>query len=536
MAYISPNSTIKILRNIPLDNSYEHTIYFASLSDQTRYFSSNSFVKYTLTEQSYQRVKRGYIRVEIPSDNLYDCNYVAFQNTNFGNKWFYAFIKSVEYINNAVSEIEFEIDVLQTWHFDYQLGRCFVLRSHTTTDVIGENIEPEPVDIGEYQFNNYSPIFTGELDLTDMSIIVCIAEIDDEDVNKHGKVYDGIFGGTVMYAFTTSQITELNDFLSDYYAKPDAIVAMYMCPSIIVPPVAQDYSIPSGSQGTFLRSYITPLSSPYPSLDGYTPNNKKLYTYPYNFYHIDNASGGEMNLRYEFFNNLAPIVELNGVFTQPVKLILRPAGYKGLSSGGELTPPTVLNTESISLENYPLCSWAFDAYQAWIAQNSIPVGIDALKVIGSLAGGPALGPIGSAYSVAQGFDLISNFMKQGYQASISANLTGGSLNNGNANTSTKKQQFYGGRVCCEYTYARKIDEFFSMYGYAINRLIAPNRVARPYWTYLKLGTVDLLGTTGVPSNDSEKIVSIYKNGITWWKYFSTQNTAYVGRYDLDNNV
>ena len=32
-----------------------------------------------------------------------------------------AFIKSVEYINNGVSEIEFEIDVMQTWHFNYNL-------------------------------------------------------------------------------------------------------------------------------------------------------------------------------------------------------------------------------------------------------------------------------------------------------------------------------------------------------------------------------------------------------------------------------
>ena len=114
--YIEPNTVIKILKDCPLDNSYDHTIFFTSASDQLSFF--NEHTKYALDKQSYQRVKRGYMRVSIQAENLYDCNYLMFQNTSFGTKWFYAFIKSVEYINNVTSEIEFEIDVMQTWFFD----------------------------------------------------------------------------------------------------------------------------------------------------------------------------------------------------------------------------------------------------------------------------------------------------------------------------------------------------------------------------------------------------------------------------------
>ena len=57
--YIAPNSTIKILRNVPLDPTYDHTIYFPTgntgLDIQVAYFSGKA--KYTFTEQSYQRVK-----------------------------------------------------------------------------------------------------------------------------------------------------------------------------------------------------------------------------------------------------------------------------------------------------------------------------------------------------------------------------------------------------------------------------------------------------------------------------------------------
>ena len=51
---------------------------------------------------------------------LYNCNYLAFQNASFGGKWFYAFIDSVEYVNNVTSEVTYTIDVMQTWHFQYQ--------------------------------------------------------------------------------------------------------------------------------------------------------------------------------------------------------------------------------------------------------------------------------------------------------------------------------------------------------------------------------------------------------------------------------
>ena len=37
--YINPNSDIWLLHNIPLDNTYEHTIYFKTDPEQYNYFS-----------------------------------------------------------------------------------------------------------------------------------------------------------------------------------------------------------------------------------------------------------------------------------------------------------------------------------------------------------------------------------------------------------------------------------------------------------------------------------------------------------------
>lgn len=149
---IVPNSKIYLLRNVPLDNTYTDTMWFENASSQWTHFKTRADTdggKY-FNEQTYQRVGINKCRLQISADEIYNYNYMMFQNTNYGNKWFYAFINHVEYINNAVSEITYEIDVMQTWAFDYQLGQCIVEREHASTDVAGDNLQPEPFDVGEY--------------------------------------------------------------------------------------------------------------------------------------------------------------------------------------------------------------------------------------------------------------------------------------------------------------------------------------------------------------------------------------------------
>lgn len=149
---INPNTSIYLLRGIPLDNTYNDTLYFATASAQLAYFqgklSNNGGVSFT--KQTYQRVGRNRCRLEISADKIYNVNYMFFQNTAYGSKWFYAFVTNVEYINDAVSEISYEIDVIQTYMFDWKLGMSFIDREHAATDAAGDNLMSEPFDVGDY--------------------------------------------------------------------------------------------------------------------------------------------------------------------------------------------------------------------------------------------------------------------------------------------------------------------------------------------------------------------------------------------------
>ena len=83
--YIAPNSKIHLLKDVPLDNRYQHTLWFADKTSQHNYFTGK--IKHSFDDQSYVRLNRGYINVEIKADMCYDCNYMMYQNTSFGNKW-----------------------------------------------------------------------------------------------------------------------------------------------------------------------------------------------------------------------------------------------------------------------------------------------------------------------------------------------------------------------------------------------------------------------------------------------------------------
>ena len=149
--YIAPNSTIRVLRGVNIDSNYEHTVRFTNRDAQYDVLSAKT--KYTFTPQSYQRTNKNSVRVEKIADDLFDCNYLMFQNTAYGNKWFYAFIDKVNYINDKCTEIDYTLDVMQSFLLDFEVGECFVEREHSITDLVGENTVSENFTIGEYFIN-----------------------------------------------------------------------------------------------------------------------------------------------------------------------------------------------------------------------------------------------------------------------------------------------------------------------------------------------------------------------------------------------
>ena len=154
MPNFTPNGKIYI-GHVPFDNSYRHTMTVTNAAAQQTYFSSVCTAALGGTDYTYVRMNNA-IRVPFNAEKLYTYNYVMYQNANYGTKWFYAFIVEVNYVNENMTELVLELDVMQTWYFDYTLKQCFVEREHVDDDTWGIHLNPEPSMELEYIYDDFT--------------------------------------------------------------------------------------------------------------------------------------------------------------------------------------------------------------------------------------------------------------------------------------------------------------------------------------------------------------------------------------------
>lgn len=604
--YIEPNSNIVLLKGIRLDNSYDHTIYFANKQAQYNYFYSKKKVEFT--QNYYQRVERGYFKADINAEQLYDVSYMMFRNTAFGDRWFYAFVTSAEYINNRVTRIGFEIDVMQTWMFDYELLECWVEREHIVRDVIGNNIVPENLNLGDYMVESRSDGVTWENDPLELTPCVCIATTTDcvrtsdgtftfdyvETVEgrMYGKIYSGVkykvftlatigSGSNAQYYFFNydtvdgnvpynpdnpsgyQNAMEINDWLTVMTEKnkSDAIISMFMFYSELFDTVNPDKPTPIDLKIT--NNYNQ-------SLGGYTPRNKKLYTFPYNLLSVTDNRGNMASYKFEYWDvpsSMSPVINDNeGIFALysglscDPSLMLVPLWYNRPLDGNY----TQANyDEKLIAKGFPPCSWNIDAFKAYIAQNGGWLGVGASLAmqtietytqIGANELGYSASHVGNVVAGERGTRAISreNMLQQKsnrYGASGGDIKAASALFNsikeigiastrppqfgGNANGdvifSTNLQKFTFEIKHVRPEFARIIDDYFDMYGYATKQLKVPNTHSRPHWNYVQ--TEKCVIETDLNIDDTRAITSIYDRGITFWK-----DGDEIGDYSLDNRA
>lgn len=500
--YIQPNSTIKLLHNVPIDPNQTDTLYFDNKENQLSYF--NTKVVATFPQNTYQRVNRGACRVSALADTLYDVNYMMFQNTNYSNKWFYAFVDSVEYLNDSTTEITFTIDSIQTWFFDYKTEESFVERETTATDDIGEHIEPETLGVGEFVINGDYEV-VGNI-FNEQCVI--IAWVDPNET--YASMYDGVASACKLLAYdaTPSGLQEVQSFVDSQRQHPDSIVNMYMCPKALVGTITQSHVIPYGSSGTIIDDEKTAINTSA-TLDGYKPRNNKLYTYPYNFYHVDSPSGQSLLLRYEFFKDLKPIFKVSGNITTPVEIVCIPCAYKNTKASTEVSPSEEYRPERLSIKGLPICNWSTDYYSSWLAQNSVPMVVSSASTLGE-AMATYDNPMVGAVVAKQVAHTLSDF----YRASIRTDITKGSFATGSNDYSNHRTYFKGSRMSITHQFAKRIDDYFTAFGYNVGVLKTPNRHQRTRFTYVKTNGCNVSGS--LPSSDAKYIADCYDRGIRFW--------------------
>ena len=542
MAAITPQTDVYLLK-VPLEIDNENQLTFASATAQFNYFNGLTG-KLALDNFTYQR-KDGVIRVPYCIDDIIHYNYVMYRNEGFSTKWFYAYITGMEFINANTTAVSIKTDVFQTWQFDLTYKQCFVEREHVNDDTIGANTVPENLELGEYVVNPVQdPSFP-----TDPTKTVDKRVVGFSSTSKY-YIINSIYspkGGNTKYLYTNvngvpvsggiwvfeSPAAMQNAILCySNQGRLDTINQVYMVPTPIFDSstdfISDTLPIGEGDAALFYQykgnstthDWTYTLTRPT-KLDGYTPKNNKLYTAPFSFINVTNNTGTTNAYSYEYFSNINNIqFKVKGAASVGTSCITVPLNYKGVAENV---------VEGVMQGKFPTLSWSGDSYTNWLTQNAVNIGTGIVGDIAGAALGAASGhflaysQIGKNLAEASAgvglFNNISNTVGQVYKHSIAPYTSQGNINGGDVLSGGGINTCYAYAMSIKYEYAKKADDFLSMFGYKVTSVKIPNITGRTNWNYVK--TVGCYIKADIPQEDLQEIKNMFDKGITFWHNSTT---------------
>ena len=537
-------SEIILCKNIRLDKSYINVLSYTE-NQMLSLCRSNEHLVASDDDYSFIR-NTGNIFTNFSYSQALNANYIAFQNKDYSNKWFFGFIDEVIYRGEENTEIRYTIDAWSTWYDKWSTKKCFIERQHENVDTIGSNLVEENLNVGdveeeqettdesysnEYGYwvgimsgytpnssasggNNYSGIMalnnvisgldlflfkiTSRADL--FNIILFIARTNDD-----GKIADI----NNMFIIPNAGINEAR--ISQHTFPYTIGTTSMTCTYYTIPPNNDDV--------VFNPTKFNTTISKRTSYSDFTPKNKKCFIYPYNYLFVSNNQGSENIYKYEDFSGNNCVFENQLAISIGISGRIVPKNYKGKAMDYD---------ESLTLGKYPTCGWSGDAFTNWLTANAVNIPSQIVgNVIGSITQFASGNVVGGLTSVAS---TIANTIGQFHQASLLPNIKGGQAV-GDISFSASSMGFTFRQMRVKTQFLRIIDDYFTRFGYAIKKLDTPHLTGRRNWNYVQIGTSESIGYGDVPSKYMEQINNACRRGVTIWHTHDN-----IGDFSLDNSI
>ena len=530
MTVITPQSDVYLLK-VPLEIDNTNQLTFANATAQHTYFASLPKIGYD--DFTYVR-KDGVLRIPAVMDDILSYNYVMYRNDAYSSKWFYAYITGIEYVNDSVTDVSIATDTFQTWQFDLVYKRTFVEREHVNDDTIGAHTQPEGLQLGELVINSKTTLQPDKVTKTvDDEVISFVnpiffqvteylnAYLPEAEAYSAGSTYNGIFSG--LRYFACCDITSAKSLINAYAAagKSDAIIAIFLAPKEFLAGSHKLGSgtsiyIPDNTMYTTTLLDTTTITRPT-KIDGYTPKNNKLFTYPYSYMYVTNNAGADTTFNYEDFYNNTPQYSITGALGQGCSTKLVPISYKHYVKDADVFDYGLVGAK------YPVCAWASDYYTNWLAQNGGNINTSVISSIATRALGfenanlfnNTMGKVGNVVGIATS---IASTIAEVERAKIIPDQARGNTNTSDLLIGARKY-FYCNCMSVRSENAKIIDDYFTMFGYKVNTLKVPNITGRRNWNYVK--TVGCYIEADIPQDDLQQIKEMFNKGITFWHNPST---------------
>lgn len=545
---ITPNSKIKLIKN-PLKLDSNNEIMFASKQAQYNYF--NSLPKLEFDELTYIRTD-GVLKIEtddsgngLTYEDLLGYNFCMYQNTHFDNKWFYAFITDIKWINPSLTELKLETAYFQTWQFDLIYKDSFIEREHVDNDTIGLHTIPEGLEKGDYLSSENSMFLYS----AGQEYFPCVGVTTDLLSDNNYRRYNGIYSGIKYIVVEDS--ASLSNLLEYYSAKGsvESINSIFMIPINFISntpiPDWHDIHVSYTQATTIVNLTISCIEVPESDIEfnlgtktltrpsqlgignnKYTPKNNKLLTNEYMYLLVDNMCGSVAKYDYEYFANPSNCVfQCYGSITPGCSIVTLPKNYKNVENN---------YSEGLTNAKLPICGWVSDVYTNWLTQNGINIELSLLSGITQVIGGLTLGKTAGGEMVGAGQMTsgsmgIAKTLGEIYSRSLAPRQAQGNTNVGDVMFSIGNitPMFY--KMTIKKEYAEIIDKYFTMFGYKVNRVGTPHLHVRSYFDFIK--TIDVNIEGDVPESDLNHIRNMFNNGIRFWH----DTTNYLN-FSVNNNI
>lgn len=556
-----PMSRVRLFNNVPFDLNYDHTRWFNSVSEQNSYFNSLTPIVKDVTNLLYVRPERGEVKLHGTQEELFGVNYIEFMNSTNGKKY-YGFVTNILYGNSNMVKIEFEIDVIQTHMFDMQFKQSFIEREHCQrwnsdgTPII--NTVPENLDLG----TEYETISIHSPSREPIYILIATTErLTGDNVGVHQNLMSGVPNSLFYYLFTvgfSQDYSELykvringtevvNTFSTVLETLKDVenankVVSMNIIPFLPFPSSTQYDD--TNKWVNITTSYLTPSSNNLYSrilgnnidfktmfnLDNVSnrfknPRNiteSKLLFYPYSYATLLDNNGNVFTIKPEYLNENTIRVEGRGNIDAKPKYLYTLRNYKGENNTNRLD--TFENgiispiTSDIAIIN------DYTATYLQGNKNSLVTGASMGVVSGLASAGLGTALLTTGNVVAGGAMLVGglssfggtiakNVAKYNDIQSVPDNL----VKQGGTSTFNIGVNKYLPMVVLKQISVERIriiEDYFKMYGYAVNRVKTPNIRTRQRFNYVKTVGANITGK--IPKDNLNTIKNVFDKGVTLW--------------------
>lgn len=501
--------TIKLYKDVPLHPGYTD-VYGGSYATWLE-----TATQITLLNQAFQNPWSGINRpsatvtVNYDFETLEGYNYLSFQNSATG-RVFFAFITATQALGAGVTRLTYDIDVWGTWHEAATFGRCYVEREHVAADTVDNWGVCESLNYTELVKGRNAPILKSLAALKYYLIISppprkeAIAGKTDFEVYK-----DWIFKNSGLTLITTGFNTVRT--ACDVW-KGDA--------TTVSAALAGENGLDTFGLADYLvRAFASPLDYGQAKEDtaevckageafqGYAPHNNKCFDSPFRKVVVGAYHGGQMTFTArEIYRGggLQVGIRKNSSIGGGMSCVVAvPVGYFDkadmLYEQVEADLP-VTNAPGQTREEQLKRDYLYSLIPGIISGVAGTVLTGGNIAVGALAAGAATAVTGAAR--------INDTLSQGTSTRLpsSGNITG--------DLETGRFGFYYQIWEMPADAAKRIDEYFDCYGYAVQAYKVPNMVGMSLYNFVKTQGAAVSGA--IPGGALETLQRVLDSGVRIW--------------------